>query len=116
MIAICGAITYCKTPTAAGIITTIDSPAMGYASAVKVQQGVYFVNGFFVNNLEQLIVITKIDLIDEKRNKEILKEKNLLIVKIFHSKKDRGSCLSLKKGSVLKNVSKLICNLKKIMN
>jgi hypothetical protein len=42
-----------------GVISTIDSPAMGYASAVKVEQGVYFVNGYFVNNSEQLIVVDK---------------------------------------------------------
>ena len=42
-----------------GVITTIESPAMGYASAVKVQQGVYFINGFFVNNNEELIVVDK---------------------------------------------------------
>ena len=42
-----------------GKITTIDSPAMGYASAVNVQEGVYFVNGYFVNNSEELIVVDK---------------------------------------------------------
>ena len=42
-----------------GVVTTIDSPAMGYASAVKVEEGVYFVNGYFVNNAEQLIVVDK---------------------------------------------------------
>jgi len=42
-----------------GVITTIDSPAMGFASAVKVQEGVYFVNGYFVNNHEQIIVVDK---------------------------------------------------------
>jgi hypothetical protein len=41
------------------IITEIDSPAMGFASAVQVQQGVYFINGFFVTNSEQLIVVDK---------------------------------------------------------
>jgi hypothetical protein len=39
--------------------TEIDSPAMGFASAVQVQQGVYFVNGFFVTNSEQLVVVDK---------------------------------------------------------
>ena len=42
-----------------GEIRTIDSPAMGYASAVQVQQGVYFINGYLVNNSEQLIVVDK---------------------------------------------------------
>jgi len=42
-----------------GISKIIDSPAMGYASAVKVESGVYFVNGYFVNNKEQLIVVDK---------------------------------------------------------
>lgn len=42
-----------------GVVSTIESPAMGYASAVKVEQGVYFINGFFVNNTEQLIVVDK---------------------------------------------------------
>jgi hypothetical protein len=40
-------------------ITEIDSPAMGFASAVQVQQGVYFVNGFFVTNQEQLVIVDK---------------------------------------------------------
>ena len=30
---------------------------MGYASAVKVEEGIYFVNGYFVRNDEQLLVI-----------------------------------------------------------
>jgi len=37
----------------------IESPAMGFASAVKVEEGIYFVNGYFVRNDEQLIVIDK---------------------------------------------------------
>lgn len=40
-------------------ITTVDSPAMGYASAVQVEEGVYFVNGYFVNNPQQIIVVDK---------------------------------------------------------
>ena len=39
--------------------TTVDSPAMGYASAVQVEEGVYYVNGYFVNNTKQLIVVDK---------------------------------------------------------
>ena len=42
-----------------GLSKIIDSPAMGYASAVKVESGVYFVNGYFVNNSEQLIIVDK---------------------------------------------------------
>ena len=40
-----------------GDVTSLDSPAMGYASAVKVEEGIYFVNGYFVRNDEQLLVI-----------------------------------------------------------
>lgn len=39
--------------------TSVDSPAMGLSSAVIVKEGVYFINGHFVNNTEQLIVIDK---------------------------------------------------------
>ena len=37
--------------------TTLESHAMGYASAVKVEEGIYFVNGYFVRNEKQLLVI-----------------------------------------------------------
>ena len=37
--------------------TFIESGAMGYASAVKVEEGIYFVNGFFVRNSESLIIV-----------------------------------------------------------
>jgi hypothetical protein len=37
----------------------LESPAMGYATGVQVQEGVYFVNGYFVRNQEQLIIIDK---------------------------------------------------------
>ena len=37
----------------------LRSPAMGFASAVKVQEGIYFVNGFFVRNDAQLLIIDK---------------------------------------------------------
>jgi len=40
-----------------GDVTSVESPAMGYASAVKVEEGIYFVNGFFVRNEKQLLVI-----------------------------------------------------------
>ena len=36
-----------------------DSPAMGFGSAVKVEEGIYFVNGFFVRNDQQILVINK---------------------------------------------------------
>lgn len=42
-----------------GVISNKPSPAMGYASGVKVQSGVYFVNGYFVNNQEELIIVDK---------------------------------------------------------
>ncbi|MFZ9728513.1 MAG: DUF4815 domain-containing protein, partial [Candidatus Nanopelagicaceae bacterium] len=40
-----------------GEITSLESPAMGYGSAVQVQEGIYFVNGYFVRNEKQLLVI-----------------------------------------------------------
>ena len=40
-----------------GAESSVVSPAMGYASAVKVEEGIYFVNGYFVRNDEQLLVI-----------------------------------------------------------
>jgi hypothetical protein len=42
-----------------GNITNIDSPALGFASAIKVNPGVYFINGHFVNNQEQILVVDK---------------------------------------------------------
>ena len=39
--------------------TSLESPAMGYASAVQVEEGIYFVNGYFVKNSSQLLVIDK---------------------------------------------------------
>ena len=40
-----------------GDVTSLESPAMGYASAVKVEEGIYFVNGYFVRNEKQLLII-----------------------------------------------------------
>ena len=40
-----------------GETTSLESPAMGYGSAVKVEEGIYFVNGYFVRNDEELLVI-----------------------------------------------------------
>ena len=40
-------------------IEFFDSPALGYGTGVKVQSGVYFINGTFVNNKEQLIIVEK---------------------------------------------------------
>ena len=40
-----------------GETTSLESPAMGFGSAVKVEEGIYFVNGYFVRNSEQLLVI-----------------------------------------------------------
>lgn len=42
-----------------GVSQVVDSPAMGYASAVKVESGVYFINGYFINNPEELIIVEK---------------------------------------------------------
>lgn len=39
--------------------TEIASTAMGFASAVQVVTGIYFVNGFFVQNEESLLVVDK---------------------------------------------------------
>jgi hypothetical protein len=38
---------------------SVFSPAMGYASAVKAEQGIYFINGYFVENKEQLLIVEK---------------------------------------------------------
>ena len=40
-----------------GVETSLTSPAMGYASAVKVEEGIYFVNGHFVRNAADLLVL-----------------------------------------------------------
>jgi len=40
-----------------GVSSSLASNAMGYASAVKVEEGIYFVNGYFVRNAAQLLVI-----------------------------------------------------------
>lgn len=40
-----------------GEVETNFSTALGYASAVKVEEGVYFVNGYFVRNEEQLVIL-----------------------------------------------------------
>ena len=40
-----------------GQSTSLQSPAMGYASAVKVEEGIYFVNGYFIRNQSELLVI-----------------------------------------------------------
>ena len=40
-----------------GVSGSLESPAMGYASAVKVEEGIYFVNGYFVRNASQLLII-----------------------------------------------------------
>ena len=42
-----------------GTVSSLNSPAMGFASAVEVQSGIYFVNGFFVKNQKSLIIINK---------------------------------------------------------
>ena len=40
-----------------GDVSSLESPAMGFGSAVKVEEGIYFVNGYFVRNDEALLVI-----------------------------------------------------------
>ena len=45
------------TNTDTNVQTVLASPAMGFASAVKVEEGVYFVNGYFVRNNEELFII-----------------------------------------------------------
>ena len=47
------------TDPVSGNVETFGSPAMGFATAVDVQEGVYFVNGFFVRNAKQLIIVNK---------------------------------------------------------
>ena len=42
-----------------GASSTLESAAMGFASAVKVEEGIYFVNGYFVRNSEQLLIVNK---------------------------------------------------------
>ena len=37
--------------------TSLESPAMGFGSAVKVEEGIYFVNGYFVRCDQELLVI-----------------------------------------------------------
>ena len=40
-----------------GVETSQTSPAMGFASAVKVEEGIYFVNGHFVRNDAELLIL-----------------------------------------------------------
>ena len=40
-----------------GEVSSLESPAMGFGSAVKVEEGIYFVNGYFVRCDEELLVI-----------------------------------------------------------
>ena len=40
-----------------GEVTSLESPAMGFGSAVKVEEGIYFVNGYFVRCDAELLVI-----------------------------------------------------------
>jgi hypothetical protein len=39
--------------------TFLASPAMGYATALKVEEGIYFVNGYFVRNDKSLLIVDK---------------------------------------------------------
>ena len=38
-------------------VTSLESPAMGFGSAIKVEEGIYFVNGYFVRCNQELLVI-----------------------------------------------------------
>ena len=40
-----------------GVKISLESRAMGFASAVKVEEGIYFINGYFVRNGPELLVI-----------------------------------------------------------
>jgi hypothetical protein len=40
-----------------GETNVVPSPAIGFASGVKIEEGVYFINGFFVRNSQQLIIL-----------------------------------------------------------
>ncbi len=40
-----------------GEVTSVESPAMGFASAVEVEEGIYFVNGYFVRCDKEILVI-----------------------------------------------------------
>ena len=40
-----------------GEVETNFSAALGYASAVKIEEGVYFINGYFVRNESQLVIL-----------------------------------------------------------
>ena len=40
-----------------GVSETKFSPALGFAYGVDIQEGVYFVNGFFVRNSKQLLIV-----------------------------------------------------------
>lgn len=42
-----------------GVTTSKSSPAMGFGSGLKVEEGIYFVNGFFVRNDEELVILDK---------------------------------------------------------
>ena len=42
-----------------GNTSTLSSPAMGFSTAAEVEEGIYFVNGFFVKNSKQLLIIDK---------------------------------------------------------
>jgi len=44
-----------------GSVLPTDTPAMGFGSAVKIEEGIYFVNGLFVRNDEDLVIVSKYD-------------------------------------------------------
>lgn len=40
------------------LVTSLESTAMGYASSVNVAEGIYFINGYFVRNTKEILVIS----------------------------------------------------------
>jgi len=67
-----------------GVVSVIDSPAMGFASAVQVEQGVYFINGYFVSNAKELIIV------DKYYNKPTVKVGFLITESIITAEEDKS--------------------------
>ena len=65
-----------------GEVASLESPAMGYGSAVKVEEGIYFINGYFVRNDAGLLVI------DEYYNKPSAKVGFNIVEDIITPEKD----------------------------
>ena len=65
-----------------GEVVSLESPAMGYGSAVKVEEGIYFINGYFVRNDAGLLVI------DEYYNKPSAKVGFNIVEEVITPEKD----------------------------